>query len=291
MENERRLRVIGGGGDGRDEDALPRRNGEGVMAQKLKGIAPRPGRPPVDCEECQDTKWVTARDGGDLRCPRCSASDRGTRLDRVMEASGVPRRYRRASLGEYLKYYAESSADPEYAAVSRHVEDWREASARGELPERGLYLRGGGRAATMLVCALVREAAAVAGLRTRVGDVPDDEQDAAADALYVAAPVLLDELRSSRDAGADPVAARRRISQPALLVLDALPERAEPAAVTRFAAALKIRDDEARTTVIVSRMSLQRLADTYGEDAHDIVRYGYDYVEMPLAALDAGRRA
>lgn len=287
MDNDRWLKVISGGADEGGESSSPRRFGAAEAGALLKGLKPLPGRPPAECEECEDAGWVLAGDGGYRRCPACVEAERLARLDRVMEAAGLPRRYRRASLDEYFAFYAESSADPEYMTVERHVEAWRQASAVGETPEQGLYLRGGGRAATMLACALMREAAASAGFRAR----GEDETEDGVDALYVSAPLLLDELRSSRDAGADPVAAMRRISLPALLVLDALPKRAEPAARTRFAAALKIRDDEAHPTVIVSRLSVERFAQAYGDDAGDIVRQGYEYVEMPLGSPDAGRRA
>ncbi|MDP9486329.1 MAG: hypothetical protein M3Q49_11210 [Actinomycetota bacterium] len=289
MENERRLRVVAGGDEGRDDGALPVRFGAAEASKLLRGIKPRPGRPPVECEECGDAGgWVLAADGGYRRCPRCAEAERTSRLDRVMEAAGVPRRYRRASLIEYLRYHAESDTDPEYAVVERHVEEWREASAVGETPDQGLYVEGGGRAATSLVCALMREAATVARFRAP-GE--DDGEAAAVDALYVSAPLLLDEMRSSRDAGADPVAAMRRVSLPSLLVVDALPERAEPAARTRLAAALKIRDDEARPTVVVSRLSVAGFAAAYGDDAGDIVREGYEHVRMPLLNSDAGGRA
>ncbi|MDP9487665.1 MAG: hypothetical protein M3Q49_18075, partial [Actinomycetota bacterium] len=273
MENEPRLRVVAGGDEGRDEETRPERFGAAKASELLGRMRPRPGRAPVACEECRDTGFLEG-DGGQRRCPRCAEAERSARLDRVMEAAGVPRRYRRASLAEYLKYYAVSEDDPEYAAVERHVEEWREARAVGETPGQGLYVEGGGRAATLLVCALIRESAAAA--RWRAPGADDDES--ALDALYVSAPLLLDELRSTRDAGADPVAAMRRVSLPALLVGDSLPERAEPAARTRFAAALKIRDDEARPTVVVSRLSVAEFARAYGDDAGDIVREGYEHV-------------
>ncbi len=279
MENERRLRVVGG-------DKEPVAYGEAAK-EFLGRLSPLPGFAPVACGECRDTGFVETQGGAHRRCSRCAGRDRDQRLDRIMEAAGVPRRYRRATPAEYLKYHAESEDDSEYAAVARHVEEWRAASEIGETPDQGIYVEGGGRAATFLVCALIRESAAAA--RWRAPGVDDDES--ALDALYVSASLLLDELRSTRDAGADPVAAMRRVSLPALLVVDALPERAEPAARTRFAAALKIRDDEARPTVVVSRLSVAEFARAYGDDAGDIVREGYEHVRMPLASHDAGGRS
>ncbi len=271
--------------------------GEGVGSHlrrlegmRLRGVRVEGG---VDCRRCGDSRWVEeagepgASSSRVVPCPECNSPDPLERLSRLCAAAGIPARYRprqapprsgvwlRMGLEEYGDEYPEAyRAEAAYEAALAWAGGW---TADGVPPERWLYVRGSGRAATALACAVAHDI-----LEAGVGRASeaDEEPSALAGVLYESAVDLLDELRTSYAERTTPLEARGRVEAPRLLILDGLPNAAEEKAATRLAEALRHRDGEMLPTIVVSRHEPRELALGLGEEVSEILADACDVLDL-----------
>lgn len=298
-----RLRVVAGGGEGGSREhekpggeGSPGQWGEGVgeVLKNLQGMRLRGLRPAEDvaCKTCGDSQWVenAERNPRVVPCPECNSPDPLERLSRQCAAAGIPARYRprrsrqgiwlRMGLQEYGDEYPEAyRAEAAYEAAVAWAEEWVAGSSREQAqvaeasPERWLFIRGSGRAATALACAIAHDL-------LDGGTITNDELVAGTGVLYESAVDLLDELRTSYAERTTPLEARERVEAPRLLVLDGLPASAEEKAATRLSEALRHRDGEMLPTIVVSRYEPRDLAVGLGEEVSDILADACDVLDL-----------
>lgn len=278
MDNTGGLRVIAGG---IDDASIPPAGavGQDWVEQHLRDIEPRPGEPDYQCRTCRDTGWLPGEDGV-RRCPDCTERERREREERIPTACGLPRRYRGLTLDTYrrdYKTYRSEAAGLALRSAEEYVRSWRES---GKPPDYGLYVRGVGRAATALACAVTGELLAD-------GTIPPEAALSGRGALFVGATELLDGLRTSYSEGAEPEKVRRQVEAPMLLVVDGLrDERPERKALDRFVHVLRARDSEVLPTLVISRFSPLEIGDLLDEDVAKILSESCDLLD--LTEDDAG---